>query len=74
MENYRLISMLSHLYKLFTRIINNRLTTKLDSYQPVEQAGFRKGFSTADHLQTFKTVIEKTTEYIYYHIIIIIML
>lgn len=62
-ENYRPISLLSHLYKLFTRIINNRLTKKLDSYQPTEQAGFRKGFNTNDHLQTIKTVIEKTTEY-----------
>ena len=63
LENYRPISLLSHLYKLFTRIITNRITAKLDSYQPPEQAGFRKGYSTIDHLQTIKSVIEKTTEY-----------
>lgn len=62
-ENYRPISLLSHLYKLMMRIITNRLTKKLDFYQPVEQAGFRKGFGTVDHLQTIRTLIEKTTEY-----------
>lgn len=62
-ENYRPISLLSHLYKLLTRIITNRLTNKFDAYQPVEQAGFRKGFSTIDHLQAIRTLIEKTTEY-----------
>lgn len=63
LENYRPISLLSHLYKLFTRIITNRITAKLDSYQPVEQAGFRKGYSTVDHLQTIRTIIEKASEY-----------
>lgn len=62
-ENYRPISLLSHIYKLLTRIITNRLGAKLDAYQPVEQAGFRKGFSTIEHLQTIRTVVEKTIEY-----------
>ena len=62
-ENYRPISLLSQMYKLFTRIIANRLTNKLDSYQPVEQAGFRKGYSTVEHLQTLRLLIEKATEY-----------
>ena len=63
MENYRPISLLSHLYKLFTKIINRRLETKLDFYQPVEQAGFRSGYGTNDHLLALKTLIEKTCEY-----------
>lgn len=63
-ENYRPISLLSQMYKMLTRIITNRLTNKLvDSYQPVEQAGFRKGYSTMVHLQTLRLLIEKTTEY-----------
>lgn len=62
-ENYRPINLLSHLYKLLIKIITNRLTHKLDFYQPVEQAGFRIGFSTTDHIQIIRTVIEKATEY-----------
>ena len=38
------------LYKLFTRIITQRLTTKLDTYQPREQEGFRRGYSTMNHI------------------------
>ncbi|XP_045460954.1 uncharacterized protein LOC123671253 [Harmonia axyridis] len=63
LENYRPISLLSHLYKLFSRIITKRLENKLDFYQPIEQAGFRRGFGTNDHLQSIKTVIEKSIEY-----------
>ncbi|XP_050306271.1 uncharacterized protein LOC126743285 [Anthonomus grandis grandis] len=61
--NYRPISLLSHLYKLLTKVLTNRLTNKLDFYQPVEQAGFRKKFSTNDRLQTVRTLIEKCSEY-----------
>ena len=63
LENYRPISLLNHLYKLFTRIITDRLETKLDFYQPKEQAGFRKNFGTNDHLHCIKGIIEKSIEY-----------
>jgi hypothetical protein len=63
LENYRPISLLSQLYKLLTKIVTNRLTSKMDFYQPKEQAGFRKGFSTTDHLFTMKILIEKANEY-----------
>lgn len=62
-ENYRPISLLSVLYKLLTSIITKRLTNKLDGYQPVEQAGFRKGFGCNDHLQVIHGLIEKSAEY-----------
>ncbi len=63
LENYRPISLLATLYKLFMKIIAKRNTKKLDFYQPVEQAGFRSGFSTNDHLQVMRTLIEKCNEY-----------
>lgn len=63
LENYRPISLLSTMYKLLSKIITSRLNNKFDLYQPVEQAGFRRGFSTQDHLQTVHSLIEKAAEY-----------
>ncbi|KAJ0169495.1 hypothetical protein K1T71_015082 [Dendrolimus kikuchii] len=63
LKNYRPISLLSHVYKLFSRVITNRLARRLDEFQPPEQAGFRKGYSTVDHIHTVRQIIQKTEEY-----------
>ncbi|CAG4934862.1 unnamed protein product [Colias eurytheme] len=60
--NYRPISLLPCVYKLFSSIINHRICNTLDARQPVEQAGFRKGFSTVDHIHTLELLIEKFQE------------
>ena len=63
LKNYRPISLLYCIYKLFTKIITIRLTEILDFNQPREQVGFRKDFSTIDHLQVLNQLIEKTNEF-----------
>ncbi|KAK6751570.1 hypothetical protein RB195_003152 [Necator americanus] len=61
--NYRPICLLSVIYKLFTRVILNRIEKVLDEGQPCEQAGFRKGFSTIDYIHTVSKLIEVSREY-----------
>ena len=61
--NYRPISLLPCLYKLFMTILTKRITRPIEVSQPVEQAGFRSGFSTTDHIHTLELIIEKYQEY-----------
>lgn len=59
--NYRGISLLSCLNKCFTSILNQRLYTFLECNKIIveEQAGFRKKYSTVDHIFTLNAAIEK---------------
>ena len=59
-ENYRPITILSCLGKLFTAILNNRLTKYLEHHESLHenQAGFRQGYSTTDHIYTLNSLIE----------------
>ncbi|KAK6175976.1 hypothetical protein SNE40_014348 [Patella caerulea] len=58
--NYRSITILSCFCKLFTSVINNRLTKFVESNYKLgpEQAGFRKNYSTLDHIFSLKCLID----------------
>ena len=62
-QNYRPIASIPILYKLFSRLIYNRLVKILDSQQNMDQAGFRRGKSTTDHLYTIVMVQEIADEW-----------
>lgn len=51
-DNYRGITLLSNLGKLFTRILNNRLTTWAETYYVYieAQSGFREHMCTSDNI------------------------
>ena len=57
--NYRPITLLSCMGKLFTSVINNRLQSFAEKYEKISecQAGFRKSFSTTDHIFALHTLI-----------------
>eukprot|EP00973_Karenia_brevis_P090856 12404623-Karenia_brevis.AAC.1 len=48
-QNYRPIAIVPLLYKLFSKLLYNRLEPTLDKQQCADQAGFRKKFGTEDH-------------------------
>ena len=58
-QNYRGITLLSTLGKLFTRIINNRLNYWSDTYHIINdnQSGFRQGMSTVDNIYILQSLI-----------------
>ena len=62
-NNYRPIAIIPLLYKLFARLLYNRLAPTLDSHQTPDQAGFRHNYSTDDHLFTAAMIHEKSQEW-----------
>ena len=62
-KNYRPICVMPLLYKLLAVMIQKRLTPTLERALSKEQAGFRKHYSTIDHLHTLVQVQQKTDEW-----------
>ena len=60
-KNYRPISLLPVIYKVFSHILLQRMLQALEQHQPEEQAGFRPGFSTTDHIHVVSQLQEKPT-------------
>ena len=62
-KNYRPISLLPIIYKVFSCILLQWILQTLDFHQSREQAGLRAGFSTVDHLHVIRQLQEKAHEY-----------
>ena len=60
-NNYRGISLLPCLSKIFCKVINNRLVkfAESNSLQYEEQAAYRKGYSTIDQIFVLQTLVQK---------------
>ncbi|KAJ4925239.1 hypothetical protein JOQ06_017974 [Pogonophryne albipinna] len=61
-KNFRPISLLSHTYKLFERLILNRIGAFVDEHLIPEQAGFRPGKSTTSQVLNLSQYIEDRYE------------
>ena len=57
-ENYRPISLLNTLYKIFAAILQRRISSTLDRHLQKTQYGFRKDRSTADAIHLIRRIIE----------------
>ena len=61
LSNYRGISLINVMYKLFSSILNDRIYHWTDSFELIDesQAGFRTGYSVIDNLFTLQSMIQK---------------
>jgi len=62
-ENYRGISLLNSAYKVFARVLLNRIVPYVEDCFGVYQCGFRKDRSTVEQLSIIGQIIEKRYEY-----------
>ena len=61
--NYRPIAILPILYKVFSRMLCARLKCTIIGQQSVDQAAYRQGFSTEDHLLCVTLLLERSSEW-----------
>ena len=64
LKNHRPICLLSNIYKILTKVLTKRLEKTLDENQPREQAGFKSGYPTTDHILVGNQLKEKYAEHI----------
>lgn len=61
-KNYRGITLLSTVLKVYEQILNNRLKEQIEHTLSEAQSGFRKGRSAQDHIFTLQQIIRKKKE------------
>ena len=61
-KNYRGITLLSIASKVYERVIESKLLKKTDKQMLDSQSGFRKGYSTQDHIFSIKEITHKLLE------------
>ena len=62
-HNYRGIALISHITKVYERILEKRAREIIEPQLGEEQHGFRANRSTTDLIFTLRTIIEKSWEY-----------
>ena len=62
-KNNRTIALIPHASKILLHILNERLRPHIERELPPEQAGFRRGRGTRDHIANIRHIIEKCKEY-----------
>ena len=60
LKRYHLLSLTS---KVFSKVIQERLTIALEQYAREELAGFMKGESCSDHIYTLRQILEQSKEW-----------
>lgn len=67
LDNFRPITLLPVIYKLFTMIILKRLERTLEDSQDAEQTGFRPGYGTTDNIFCLSMLLERARDYPHKH-------
>lgn len=60
-KNNEQISLPSHVFNMFSRVISNLLARRFEDFQPPQQSGFQTGYSTVNHIHTLRHIVQKTT-------------
>jgi Reverse transcriptase (RNA-dependent DNA polymerase)/Domain of unknown function (DUF6451) len=61
--NWRGIALQNSISKVIARIVHNRISVVQDSSLRREQAGFRRGRSCTDHINTLRIIVEQYSEF-----------